>query len=105
MAQHKALITIGVGRDSVVQDRPTPTALPGEVLVKIESAGEPDLASVEGVFDPSFTYQALNPTDWKRPKLGYFIREIPFIQGSDAAGVVEDVGFGAQGSFKKGDRV
>ena len=57
----------------------------GLVLVKIHSA-------------------ALNPADNYIQSLGIFVKEWPFVAGSDAAGVVEAIGENVQG-LEKGDRV
>lgn len=58
---------------------------PGELLVKVEAT-------------------ALNPVDWKIQAYGIFIEEYPTILGTDAAGLVEEIGEGVTG-FTKGDRV
>ena len=58
---------------------------PGQILVKVEAT-------------------ALNPVDWKIQVHGAFVEEFPAILGSDAAGIVEELGEGVVG-FAKGDRV
>jgi len=68
-----------------VHDRAIPSPKAGELLVRVEAT-------------------ALNPVDWKIQKYGAFITEFPAIVGSDAAGIVEEVGAGVNG-FAKGDRV
>lgn len=57
----------------------------GELLVKIQAT-------------------ALNPVDWKIRAYNFFITEWPAILGTDASGVVEEVGEGVTG-FTKGDKV
>ncbi|EHK97054.1 GroES-like protein [Glarea lozoyensis ATCC 20868] len=47
---------------------------------------------------------AINPIDWKVRDYGWLIKHWPTILGSDAAGVVIDVGSEVH-NFKKGDRV
>ena len=70
---------------TVINNVPIPTPGPQDVLVKIHSA-------------------ALNPVDWKIQKLGYFASEFPFISGTDAAGVVEEVGANVT-TRAKGDKM
>ncbi len=68
------------------EDVPTPSAGPGEVLIKIEAIG-------------------VNPVDTYIRAGVHLIRpELPFIPGSDAAGTVLAVGAGVS-SFRAGDRV
>ncbi len=62
-----------------------PTPGPKDVLVKIIAAG-------------------LNPADWKIQAYGIDWVPYPFIGGSDAAGVVEEVGSEVT-NLTKGDRV
>lgn len=57
----------------------------GELLVKIQAT-------------------ALNPVDWKLRARKFFITEWPAILGTDASGVVEEVGEGVTG-FTTGDKV
>ncbi|EMD31530.1 hypothetical protein CERSUDRAFT_162969 [Gelatoporia subvermispora B] len=58
---------------------------PGQLLVKIEAT-------------------ALNPADWKIQVYGVLFETFPVILGSDAAGIVIELGEGVQG-FAVGDRV
>lgn len=60
-----------------------PTIKPGEVLVKVYAAG-------------------VNPVDWKAAIHGYF--EMPFVCGSDIAGVIEEAGSEVK-DFKPGDEI
>ncbi|KAL7278933.1 hypothetical protein ACG7TL_006764 [Trametes sanguinea] len=62
-----------------------PTPGPKEVLIKV-------------------TATALNPVDWKIQTYGYFITDYPYVGGTDAAGVVEEVGPEVT-NVAKGDRV
>lgn len=62
-----------------------PSPAKGEVLVKILSV-------------------ALNPANWKQREYGIAIDKYPAVLGCDVAGVVEELGEGAEG-FKKGDKV
>lgn len=70
-------------------DRPTPAPGPGQLLVAVRAAG-------------------VNPVDWKlrdgytRP--GSAPAELPAVLGSEAAGVVEEIGAGVEG-FAVGDAV
>ncbi|KAI0749263.1 GroES-like protein [Daedaleopsis nitida] len=47
---------------------------------------------------------ALNPVDWKIQAYGYFITNYPFVPGTDAAGIVEEVGAEVT-NVAKGDKV
>ncbi len=85
MSTHKALVVLEKGGEYVVRDIPTPKPGPGELLVDVKAT-------------------ALNPVDWKVHDHGYFISEWPAILGSDAAGVVKEIGEGVTG-FAVGDRV
>lgn len=67
------------------QHFPVPCPGPSEVLVKIKST-------------------ALNPVDWKIQTLGVFVSDYPAILGTDAAGVVEEVGDDVT-SLTKGDKM
>ena len=67
-----------------LQELPTPTPGPGTVLVRIEAAG----VNFVDVYERSGLYQ----------------RPLPFTPGSEAAGVVEQLGSGVQG-LTAGDRV
>ncbi|THH16867.1 hypothetical protein EW146_g3849 [Bondarzewia mesenterica] len=81
----KALILAAKGAPYTVSVRPVPKPGPGEVLVKIYSA-------------------ALNPVDNYIQSAGLFVEAWPAVAGSDAAGVVEELGAGVVG-LSKGDRV
>ena len=73
-----------------VVEVPAPHAGPGEVRLHVHAAG-------------------VNPTDTmvrsgaQAQRLGS--QQPPYIPGMDAAGVVDEVGAGAEGRFKVGDRV
>lgn len=67
-----------------LEDVPVPTASPGEILLKVEAIG----------VNPVETYQRSG----SNPAL-----KLPWTPGSDAAGVVEDVGDGVEG-WEPGDR-
>lgn len=84
-SQHQALFLQSKFGKFAVNSNATPKPGPGELLVKVEAAG-------------------LNPVDWKIQKLGWYLEDFPVILGSDAAGVVEEVGQDVHG-FAKGDRV
>ena len=73
MATQSALLLPAKQGEWVVGQSSIPRPGPDEVLVKIMSA-------------------ALNPSDWKIQRLGLFATEFPFICGTDAAGIVEDIG-------------
>jgi NADPH:quinone reductase-like Zn-dependent oxidoreductase len=66
-------------------EAPRPEPRPTEVLVRVRAAG-------------------VNPVDWKTRALGAFLGAPPFTLGWDAAGVVEEVGYGVT-RFAEGDRV
>ncbi|KAI0783908.1 GroES-like protein [Irpex lacteus] len=85
MATHKALFLLEKQGDYAVKDVPTPKPGPGELLVEIKATG-------------------LNPADWKIHDYGVFITEYPAALGTDAAGIVKEVGEGVTG-FAPGDRV
>ncbi|KAI0760963.1 GroES-like protein [Trametes elegans] len=68
-----------------VVDFPVPAPGPKDVLVKVIAT-------------------ALNPVDWKIQTYGWYATEFPFIAGSDAAGVVEEVGAEVT-NVAKGDRI
>lgn len=85
MSTQKALLLLEKQGDLAVRDIEVPTAGPGELLVKVHSAG-------------------VNPSDWKIAKYGIFVTQYPAVLGSDAAGTVAAVGEGVTG-FQVGDRV
>ncbi|KAI0351751.1 GroES-like protein [Trametes cingulata] len=68
-----------------IVDLPVPTPGPKDVLVKV-------LAT------------ALNPVDWKIQAIGFFVTEYPFVGGTDAAGIVEEVGSEVK-NVAKGDKI
>lgn len=69
-----------------VAEAPMPTAGPNELVVANAAV-------------------AINPLDCHMHDLGVFVQQWPAIFGCDIAGVVHEVGAGAEGRFKKGDRV
>ncbi|EIW57183.1 GroES-like protein [Trametes versicolor FP-101664 SS1] len=81
----KALVLPAIKGEWVVSEVSVPTPGPKEVLVKIIAAG-------------------LNPADWKIQAYGIEWVPYPFIGGSDAAGVVEEVGAEVT-NLTKGDKV
>lgn len=85
MSTHKALVLLEPRGTYVVQDVPTPVPGPGQLLVEVKAA-------------------ALNPVDWKVRDYGAVPVKYPIILGSDAAGIVKEVGEGVT-EFKAGDRV
>lgn len=72
-SQHLAAILPGKGLPLSVQNRPTPTPGPTELLISVSSI-------------------ALNPVDWKQRDYGYAITTFPAVLGSDIAGTVVSVG-------------
>ncbi len=85
MPTHKALYLLEKHGEFAIRDVETYHPGPGELLVEIKAV-------------------SLNPLDWKVQALGLFVTEYPAILGYDAAGVVKEVGEGAEG-FTVGDRV
>ena len=85
MSTQKALFLPEKNGKWTLEESTIPTPGPKEVLVKIIAT-------------------ALNPLDWKIQDYGYFVSEYPFISGTDAAGVVEEVGSEVT-DLAKGDRV
>ncbi|KDQ52641.1 hypothetical protein JAAARDRAFT_39892 [Jaapia argillacea MUCL 33604] len=85
MVQQKALLLTERSGKLVVGERAIPKVEPGWVLVKIEAT-------------------ALNPVDWKIQKYGVIVEQFPAVLGTDAAGIVEEVGEGVT-NVAKGDRV
>ena len=71
--------------DWKVGTRPIQKPAAGDILVKIEAT-------------------ALNPVDWKIRAYNFLITEVPAVLGTDASGIVEEVGEGVT-TFKKGDKV
>jgi NADPH:quinone reductase-like Zn-dependent oxidoreductase len=87
----KAYVFTGLGgpENETFTDLPRPIPGPGQLLVRVRAAG-------------------VNPVDWKR-RTGYRpvgapAPDLPAVFGSEAAGVVEEVGEGVDG-FAAGDEV
>ncbi|KZT19489.1 medium-chain dehydrogenase/reductase like protein [Neolentinus lepideus HHB14362 ss-1] len=68
-----------------VKSRPTPEPLPGQVQVKVHAT-------------------AVNPVDYKIFDYGKFVREVPTVLGTDAAGEVTRLGSNVT-NFRVGDRI
>ncbi|UZJ52429.1 hypothetical protein CBS101457_001749 [Exobasidium rhododendri] len=83
--KHRAAF-VGKGTKAQVLERDTPKPKDDEVLIKVTST-------------------AINPVDWKIRDWAFYVKEWPTILGSDAAGVVVDLGKGVKGDYKVGDRV
>lgn len=83
MSTIKALVVTEPGKEARVADVPMPHVRDDWIIVKTMAV-------------------ALNPTDWKNFKSGYF--DTGSIMGCDYAGVVEEVGKNVA-NVKKGDRV
>ncbi len=47
---------------------------------------------------------ALNPVDWKIKEFGLFVQNYPFISGTDASGIIEEVGSEVT-TWAKGDKM
>lgn len=86
MAKNQAAWIDGEHKPLVVRDADLPRPGPEEIVVKNSAV-------------------AINPVDWKMQD-GFYLDqlELPFILGTDVAGVVHDVGSEVN-DFKKGDRV
>lgn len=80
----KALVLDAKFGNFTVDNISIPEPGPGEILVKVKTAG-------------------LNPADWKAHK-GLVAVTFPAILGADVSGDVEELGEGVS-DFKKGDRV
>ncbi|KAI0692524.1 GroES-like protein [Cytidiella melzeri] len=85
MSTQKALLLLEKQGSYAVRDIEVYKPGPGELLVEIKAT-------------------ALNPVDWKIQSSGYFLTDYPAILGTDAAGVVKEVGEGVTG-FAVGDKV
>ncbi|MEW6637819.1 MAG: NADPH:quinone oxidoreductase family protein, partial [Actinomycetota bacterium] len=88
MAKMRAILVEEFGEPEVMRyvevDRPVPG--PGEVLIEVRAAG-------------------VNYADTMRRRNSYVVRqELPFVPGSEVAGVVAEVGEGVE-DVKEGDRV
>ncbi|KAI0366167.1 GroES-like protein [Pilatotrama ljubarskyi] len=81
----KALVLPAKQGQWTVTDFPVPKPGPKDVLVKV-------LAT------------ALNPVDWKIQASGFYVSEYPYVGGTDAAGVVEEVGSEVK-NIAKGDKI
>jgi NADPH:quinone reductase-like Zn-dependent oxidoreductase len=84
-AQQKALVLQSKFGEFAVGSTPIPKPGPGELLVKVQTAG-------------------LNPLDWKVQKYGVYVEKYPVVLGVNIAGDVEEIGEGVT-NFSKGDRV
>lgn len=86
MAVNQAAWLDGANKPLVVRDANMPQLGPDEILVRNSAV-------------------AINPVDWKVQN-GFYLDqlEMPFILGTDIAGVVHEVGSAVK-NFKKGDRV
>ncbi len=84
-SSQKALILPAKRGKFVVGLAVIPRPGPSEVLVRIESA-------------------ALNPVEWKIQKYGAYVQMYPAILGTDAAGIMEEVGSEVT-TLAKGDRM
>ena len=86
MSEQKALyLQTAPNGEWVVRPRSVPKPGPGDILVKIHSAG-------------------LNPLDWKVRAYNFGVEKFPALLGAESAGTVEQVGEGVT-KFKEGDRV
>jgi NADPH:quinone reductase-like Zn-dependent oxidoreductase len=85
-ATNQAAWLTTAGTPLKVDEAPMPTAGPGELVVKNAAV-------------------AINPLDCHMQDAGVFVQQWPAIFGCDVAGEVHEVGTGAEGRFKKGDRV
>ena len=85
MSTQKALFLVEPKGEFAVKERDIQEPGPGEVLVEIHAT-------------------ALNPVDWKIQTYGYFASDFPFISGTDAAGIVEEIGAEVS-NLAKGDKM
>ncbi|KAH6913512.1 chaperonin 10-like protein [Coprinopsis sp. MPI-PUGE-AT-0042] len=85
MATQKAVLLPEKFGELVLGTAPIPKPGPGEVLIRVQSAG-------------------LNPVDWKMRKFGVYMLDFPVILGVNIAGDIEELGEGVD-LFSKGDRV
>lgn len=82
---HKALVLSAPKGVFTVQDRPTPTPGPNQILVRTRAV-------------------ALNPAEFKEYDTGLFLKKWPMVLGRDVAGSVVSVGSNVD-QFKPGDSV
>ncbi|KAM5545024.1 hypothetical protein V8D89_001135 [Ganoderma adspersum] len=85
MATQKALILPVKQGEWQVTEVPIPKPGPKELLVKVAAT-------------------ALNPVDWKIKDFGLFVQHYPFISGTDASGIIEEVGSEVT-NWAKGDKI
>ncbi|PIL35329.1 hypothetical protein GSI_02054 [Ganoderma sinense ZZ0214-1] len=85
MATQKALILPEKQGEWKVSEIAVPKPGPKDLLVKVSAA-------------------ALNPVDWKIKDFGLFVENYPFISGTDASGIVEEVGSEVT-NWTKGDKI
>lgn len=85
MATQKAVLLPEKFGELVLGTTAIPKPGPGEVLIRVQSAG-------------------LNPVDWKIQRFGLYMLDFPVILGVNIAGDIEEVGEGVD-HFSKGDRV
>ena len=82
--QKALLLPVKQGKFEVGENT-IPTPGPKDVLVKIIAT-------------------ALNPVDWKIKDFGFFVQNYPFISGTDASGIIEEVGSEVT-NWAKGDKM
>ena len=85
MATQKAVLLPEKFGELVLGTTAIPKPGPGEVLIRVQSAG-------------------LNPVDWKIQRFGLYMLDFPVILGVNIAGDIEEVGEGVD-NLHKGDRV
>ena len=85
MSTHKALLLLEKQGSFAIRDVDTPKPGTGELLVEVRAVG-------------------LNPVDWKIQTNGIIVTDYPAVLGTDATGVVKEVGEGIT-AFAVGDRV
>lgn len=86
MSTQKSLLLLEQNGSYAVRDTEIPKPGPGELLIEIHAAG-------------------LNPVDWKIHDYWFsMLKSYPAVLGTDAAGIVKEVGEGVEG-FAVGDKV